>query len=304
MNQNIQDDSLDNLLNQWADERSADASQLDNLQQRISLSIRNDNVRPINSPPVASPQGVNEATVLPTEQQPTFRPQYTWLLRAKLVNRLVGATLVAAVAFVGATHFLDGSWRRLEVTEVTQSSIPDYAQLTDEQISQRKVVLSELKELFGDQLNWLAETESDLEVGLSEKAVTNNTPATQNGPLEIAVRVVVEERSSSDHSWQRAWTADVISQNEEVVELAEKDDGRTTMRMWAYVLPDGMVAIDSELSLPGSDAATATSQNGNLRAAFSNVQKDRQPTEELLTGSDGVEYRVFQTVAVLNKKVG
>jgi hypothetical protein len=96
----------------------------------------------------------------------------------------------------------------------------------------------------------------------------------------------------------------VISQSEEVVELAAKDDDQSTMTMWAYVLPDGMVAIDSELSFSENSKSDTTEKVAPFRAAFSSVQKDRQSSEELLNGANGVEYRVFQTVAVLNKKVG
>lgn len=301
MNQKSQDDSLDNLLSQWAAERAPGSSEIDKLQQRISLAIGDGNAPPENAERSVTS---HEAPMLLPGQQATFRPRYVWPLRARLVNRLVGATLLAAVALVWSTHFLDGSRRRLEVPEITQPTIPEYAQLTDDEISDRAIVLSEMKEVFGDQLNWLAETDSRFEVGLSDSRLANESARTRNDAPQIAVRVVVEERASPNSAWQRAWVADVVSQNEEVVELAAKNDDQTTMTMWAYVLPDGMVAIDSELSFPGNNSATISSQDANVRATFSNVQKDRQPSEEFLTGANGMEYRVFQTVAVLNKKVG
>jgi hypothetical protein len=305
MNQNLQDDSLDNLLNQWADERSADSSAIENLQKRISLAIGDDKARQIRvEQSVSLHEPVEAPMPLAELQQARFGPQPVWPLRAKLVNRLVGATLLAAVAFIWTTNLLDGSRQWLQVAEVDQPRFPDYAQLTDDEISKRAIVLSEMKDVFGDQLNWLAETDSRFEVGLSEDSLASGLPLTQNEAAEIAVRVVVEERSSPDSTWQRTWAADVISQSEEVVELAAKNDDQTTMTMWAYVLPDGMVAIDSELSFPGDHSAMIGSQDAKFRAAFSNVQQDRRPSEEFLTGANGMEYRVFQTVAVLNKKVG
>lgn len=304
MNQNLQDDSLGKLLSQWADERSADSSAIDNLQQRISLAIGDDNARQIRvEQSVSSHEAVEAPMLLAEQQQITFRLQPVWPLRAKLVNRLVGVTLLAAVAFIWTTNLLDGSRQWLQVAEVDQPEFPDYAQLTDDEISNRAIVLSEMKDVFGDQLNWLVETDSRFEVGLSGDSLVSEVALTQNEAAEIAVRVVVEERSSPESTWQRTWAADVISQSEEVVELAAKNDDQTTMTMWAYVLPDGMVAIDSELSFSGDHSAMISSQDAKFRAAFSNVQQDRQPSEEFLTGANGIEYRVFQTVAVLNKKV-
>ncbi len=303
MNQKSQDDSLDQLLHQWADERAAASSEIDTLQNRISLAIRDDDSQQSKPVPAVSSQQTSEVTLPLPDQLATFTPRPVWPLRARLVNRLVGATLIATVAFVGSTHFLDVSRRRLEVPEVNQSTIPEYVQLTDDQISDRKIVLAEMKNLFGDQLNWLAETDSDFEVGLGEDPMTSETPLPMDEAMEIAVRVVVEERTSSEGAWQRTWAVDVISHHEEVVELAAKNDDRTTMTMWAFVLPDGMVAIESELELSESNLSTTSTDASPFRATFSNVQKDRQPSEASLIGANGVEYRVFQTVAVLNKKV-
>jgi hypothetical protein len=304
MNQNIPDDSLDNMLYHWADERAAGSSHIDNLQDRISLAIKEGNARPGKPEQGESPKEVPEVRMSRPGQEPTVMLRPVWPLRAKLVNRLVEVTLLAAVAFVWTTHFLDGGRRQLELVAVEHVEIPEYAHLTDDVIRDRAIVLSEMKDVFGDQLNWLAETESRFEVGLSDGRLSNGSSHSRSDALEIAVRVVVEERSSPDNAWQRTWAADVISKNEEVVEFAAKNDDRTTMTMWAYVLPDGMVAIDSELDFSGGSQATPAADAAQFRAVFSNVQKDRQPSEELLTGANGVEYRVFQTVAVLNKKVG
>jgi len=287
MNENLPSDPLDNMLQHWADERVASSEHLDNLQDRIVEAI-GDEIS--SSDRTVATSRIQVATSSVSQPEPPYRRRPISQRRVSLVSRLVGVTLLALVTFIWSAQIRTG--------------IPDYARLNEGQLSERMIVLSEMKDVFGDQFNWLAETDSRIEVGLRDESSTNDRSLTPGGALEIAVRVVVEERSSSRDQWRRAWAADVISQSEEVVELAAKDDDQSTMMMWAYVLPDGMIAIDSELSFSEIGKAGTTEKAAPFRAAFSNVQKDRQPSEELLTGDNGVEYRVFQTVAVLNKKVG
>ena len=292
MNQNNSGDPLDTLLHQWADERTADSEHLDNLQQRIVSTLGEDDFSSACS------------VVSRSEHSPTFSSQPVGTRRASLAGFLVGVTLTALVALIWVTQQTGQEAPQPQLADDIQQAMPEHAQLNDDQLRDRRVLLSEMKDVFGDQLNWLAETDSRFEVGLSDGRPSNGSSLSHSDVLEIAVRVVVEERSSSDGTWQRAWAADVVSQNEQVVRLAAKNDDRTTMTMWAYVLPDGMVAIDSELDFSGGSMATPAAEAAQFQARFSNVQKDRQPSEELLTGANGVEYRVFQTVAVLNKKVG
>ena len=164
-----------------------------------------------------------------------------------------------------------------------------------------------MKELFGEQLTWLAETDERIEVGLSDRQNASVLATLKNDDVPLAVRVVVEKRAAAGNDWEIAWAVDVVSKSEEVVDLASATDDGTSMRLWAYAMPDGMFAVDSELSFSSGEGGGETTLPGRaetFHAAFSNVQKDRQPSEELLTGADGVEYRVLQTVAVLNKKVG
>ena len=287
MNENPPSDPLDNMLQHWADERAASSEHLDNLQDRIVGAI-GDDISSIDQHVATSRIAVTSSAISQSEPPYTRRPISQ--RRASLVGTLISVTLLALVAFTWSAQM--------------RSGIPDYARLNESQLTERMIVLSEMKDVFGNQFNWVAETDSRIEVGLRDESPTNGQSLTPGDALEIVVRVVVEERSSSRDQWRRTWSADVISQSEEVVELAAKDDDQSTMTMWAYVLPDGMVAIDSELSFSENGRADATAKAAPFRAAFSNVQKDRQPSEELLTGANGVEYRVFQTVAVLNKKVG
>lgn len=301
MNENLPGDPLDNMLQHWADERAASSEQLDNLQDRIVEAL-GDDISSINQHVATSRIPVTTSAI--SQPEPSYIRRPISQRRVSLVSKLVSVTLLALVTFIWSAQLADFGHDNHQLADDERSAIPDYARLNEGQLNERMIVLSEMKDVFGDQFNWLAETDSRIEVGLRDESPTNGQSMTPGDSLEIVVRVVVEERSSSRDQWRRTWSADVISQSEEVVELAAKDDDQSTMTMWAYVLPDGMVAIDSELSFSKNGRADATANAAPFRAAFSNVQKDRQPSEELLTGANGVEYRVFQTVAVLNKKVG
>ena len=106
--------------------------------------------------------------------------------------------------------------------------------------------------------------------------------------------MVVERRPQGSEDWQLAWALDVVSRSEEIVRVAPRDADGNELRLWTYQLPDGLIAIDSDLQLAGRDQFQATT---------SGIQQDRQPVQILTTRDKGTEYRVFQTVAVLDGKV-
>ncbi|MGZ0165361.1 MAG: hypothetical protein ACKVII_15665 [Planctomycetales bacterium] len=301
MNENLPSDPLDNLLQDWAEERTVSSEHLDKLQDRIVKAIGDENLSSDRTVATSRRQFATSAVSRP---EPPYTRRPISLRRVSLVSRLVGVTLLALLAFIWSAQLADYGHGSHRQAGDKRAEIPDYARLSESQLRERMIVLSEMKGLFGKQLNWLAETDSRFEVGLRDGSSAGDGSLSSGDALEIAVRVIVEERSSSRDEWRRAWSVDVISQSEEVVELAAKDDDQSTMTMWAYVLPDGMVAIDSELSFSENSKSDTTEKVAPFRAAFSSVQKDRQSSEELLNGANGVEYRVFQTVAVLNKKVG
>jgi hypothetical protein len=310
MNQNIPSGPLDNMLQQWADERATNSEHLDNLQHRIVMALVADKAA-AGSAMTESIEVANRPTNRSSVSQPmfpaTFHSQSANTKRASVAGFLVGVTLSALFAFVWFAQSAGVEESPPLLADGARPVLPDYALLNDEQLRSRSVLHSEMKELFGDQLTWLAETHKRIEVGLSDRRVASGTPASGYAGVPLAMRVVVEKRASANHDWEPAWTVDVVSKSEELVELAPAIGDGTSMRLWAYAMPDGMFAVDSELAFSDDDAdrtETPSTRAITFHAAFSNIQQDRLPTEELLTGSDGIEYRVLQTVAALNKKVG
>jgi hypothetical protein len=307
MTQNIPGDPLDTLLHQWAAERSASSDHLDNLQQRIVSTLGDEDFS--STAGCAGAAGANTAVVsraMP-EPEPTSDSRPVGTRRASVPGFLVGVTLTVLVAIAWFTQLTSQKQSVPQLAIDDQAAMPEYARMNDDQLRSRSVLLSEMKSLFGDRLTWLAETDTRIEFGLHDRQAANDSSTSADSTVPLAVRVVVERRASADSDWQLAWSVDVMSRSEELVELPPATGDGTSMTLWAYALPDGMVAVDSELSFSDHNdgkAALTSSKGGAFQAAFSHVQQDRLPSEELLIGSDGVEYRVFQTVAVLDKKVG
>lgn len=310
MSNRISNEPLDDILQQWADERTASPEQLDNLQDRIVLALVADEAATSKSTPAVIYDSVRPrhgSSITHPELSATCRSRSVGTKRASVTGFLVGVTLSALVTFVWFAQSAGIEQSPDSFAGGSQTELPDYAQLNDEQLRRRTVLLSEMKELFGDQLTWLAETNERIEVGLSDRQDVSVLSALGNDEVPLAVRVVVERRATTGNGWEVAWSVDVVSKSEEVVDLVPATDDGTSMRLWAYAMPDGMFAVDSELSFPSDEASSAASLPGRAKtfhAAFSNVQEDRQPSEEFWTSAGGVEYRVLQTVAVLNKKVG
>ena len=155
------------------------------------------------------------------------------------------------------------------------------------QLAGKATLLAEAQRLFGSQLAWLAETDSQVQMGLTEDG-----PA--SGPA-VAVRLVLLRRGHPAQPWTCAWSADVIARAQEVVQWANPPGGPSRLSLWAYVLPDGLIAIDTAFELPGQAAAWS---------AASGLQAEGVPTLVHAVHDQGIEYQMLQTVAVVNESLG
>lgn len=145
--------------------------------------------------------------------------------------------------------------------------------------------------MFDRKLTWMVETGDGIEFDVSGTPRKRPADATEK---PLAVRIVVQRRNPDQIEWQLAWTADVISQYEKIVRISSASPEGHRLDIWAWQLPDGLIAVDSELNLKGQHS---------LRAQASSLQQERRPAEIIRQAHDGAEYRVFQTVAVLHEGV-
>lgn len=146
-----------------------------------------------------------------------------------------------------------------------------------------ETLLSEMDHLFPERLAWVAETNREVLLGLDESMAAR-------GP-RVAVRVVVLKRSADAKTWQLIWTGDVVSRPEELVQLTSSDD-TSRLSLWTHVLPDGAVAVDTELGIVGNNSLWSSSS----------VQQSQVPQQVLTARSQGNEFQVWQTAAVFPER--
>lgn len=267
---------LDALLHTWSARREPSAEQLDQLQAAILDRLANE--------PSAG-EAVGQTCVLPSRQQGP----------ASLAHRglawLVGCAMLVAVSLILWTP---SPVPVAKVTVKDAGNLPaDYAWLRDDQLRNKAQLVAEMRSVFGSQLQWFAETNDRIELGLTKSApsvVANGNPET------LVVRVIVERRLPGTSEWQVAWAADVVAGDEKTVQLQPAAAGDNTpaalpsLSLWAYRLPDGMIFVESQLELAGKDALQSTS---------SALLGNNVPAEvDLLQTAHG-EYRVLQTAALL-----
>ena len=111
----------------------------------------------------------------------------------------------------------------------------------------------------------------------------------------MAIRLVVVSRKGDDTAWTRVWAVDVVTRGEEVVALTREDSGVGKILLWTYPMPDGMVAVDGRIALP--DPLPVDS-------SYSGIQREGTTKAILSMDAEGVEYRVFQSIAVVDEERG
>ena len=215
MNENLPSDPLDNMLQHWADERAASSEDIDNLQLRIVMALVADNATTTKSARTAVVAVVdrptNGSSGSPVEFPANFHSSSVSTKRASVTSFLVGATLSAIVAFVWFAQSAGVVDSPSPLAGGDQPALPDYAQLNDDQLRDRTMLLSEMKKLFGERLKWLAETDKSVAFGLSDRGKASGDATSENSAVPLAVRVVVEKRTAAGNDWELAWAVDVVS---------------------------------------------------------------------------------------------
>lgn len=271
MNSNTDDEKLDALLNQWSD-RCVSSERLVNLQKRI----------------VSSLQETKSVATADMASQESRRDTQHRVARNQWASRFAVGTVVMMLLTVG---FVLPQWGS-SVVATTSEAAPEYAWLQEEQIQDMSVLYAEMESLFDQQLAWMAETGDRLEFGLDRS--TSDHTVRMKDPGRLTVRVIVEHRPQGSAVWHLAWAMDVVARNEEIVCVNPKKVNGQELQIWTYRLPDGAIAVESMLQLDGTSP---------FRAQASGLHQNTKPLKVVTAQDNGTEYRVFQTVAVLDGKV-
>lgn len=254
-----QPDPLDRLLRNWADQATPDADHLHELQQDIIERWQTEQRPAIATPMLSRGERRHSAAVL---------------------GFVAGALLMALVVLVWKS---DSSQDRSAPTIASAEPPPKFAWLNDAELAEKTILRDELIALFDQRFAWLAETAEGVEIGVEERNHAIGTPS-------LAVRVVVEVRSDDGSAWQTVWATDVVTRSEEVVEITPQTHDVQRFRLWAYALPDGMVWVDTGLTLAGESTELVAAEQ---------LQRDGQAEVIYQTHHAHREIRILQAAAVL-----
>jgi len=258
---------LEGILCRWAAGREPTSGQLAELQDRV---LR----RWSEEPMVWARQGLaaSHATAAPS---------------ARRFRLAAAAASVLLVIVVGWLAVFSGG-RDASSDQREEVGVAVAAGFETERTAALQSVFAEVDRLFDGQLAWVAETAEQVLLGLTE----DHGAAT--GRPRVVVRLAIMRRAAAAKDWVPVWWVDVLCRPEEVVRVSH--DGQLgDLYLWAYLLADGMVAVDTELSVEGPV---------QIRAARSDLYQRGVPKILLVRSHNGVEYRVLQTVAVLDSRGG
>ena len=127
-----------------------------------------------------------------------------------------------------------------------------------------------------------------------ELGLADDDAAAPNDSRPVAVRIVVARRTAGK-PWQPVWAADIISRTGQLVRLPRRESESVDLAMQTHLLPDGQGEVDTTLEFDHQKLLSSES---------SKVLRDRTPSVVVSQETDGVEYQVFQTVALLKEDVG
>jgi hypothetical protein len=255
-----QDPELDELLGRWAERRQAEKS-LDQIHGQIMSAWLEEGAQHPNSADV--PSG--------------FRVRSRYTMRDRAVWFAIGAAAALLVA-VGVSF----------VSDDERSGMPEFGWLQADEVTEKAKLLREMERMFENRLEWIAETGGRVLLEIREEDLSSG-PA----PTGVAVRVVVVRRRRDQPQWQPVWAVDLVARQEQVIRLMPETGALpkgAEFSLWTYAADEQVIAVDSNLSLARLP----------VQSTFSGLQQSGIPTVVHATERNGVQYQVYQTVAILD----
>ncbi|WP_254508104.1 hypothetical protein [Anatilimnocola floriformis] len=198
---------------------------------------------------------------------------------ARRSRSAIVAAAVAAALSIAAVYLL---MFRPNAVSNTNNNDAEFAQATAIPAERLRLLASESGRLFDQRVAWLAELNQNLLMGLDEEA-----HAADQKRQQIALRVVVFHRNSRSQAWQPVFSTNVVTREEEVIEMQNPADGQS-LRLWTHILPDQSVAVDTDLAMSGQAGphwSTTSVLSGGPAVVFKQ--------------NDGPgEYQVWQSAAI------
>jgi hypothetical protein len=264
---------LDDLLQRWAASRKPDAQRLDALRQSAAkLASAPDCGVPL------PPWERGQRTVI---SLPILSPlrMAAWGFATATV-----ALLAVGLAWLVRGHGTQMGEGPAPSAEHVRPDGPAPAPpwLAPPRVDGKRELLVELQRVFEGRVAWVAETASQIRLGL------NGDDA---GGAALAIRLVLVQRLG-DAAPRPVWAVDLISGEERLVNLPADAAEGAEVAVWTYALPDGLLAVDGDIRWP--------QQSELPRAQYTGLLRPDVPQVVFQWRSDGVEYEVYQSVSVLD----
>lgn len=240
---------LNIMLRQWADNKSIDDKHLLKLSTEINEKITNNNYI------------ITETIVTPKV-----------LLFHKLSYAGLGA--IAAIFIM----LLSLNIRDKAVTSPLGA-------ISLDQVVASKKLFEGMKELFPQNLHWVAESSEGVTLGI--KTPPSDMPDSSE-PMHIIISVV--SRQNNSKNWQPVWNANIIFRGGKLAEILPTHDSANKVDLWVYTLNDGKLAVDTNIKL-----------DIPVRFAVKNstIMEPGIAAELITLREENIEYKVFQTITPL-----
>lgn len=257
---------LEALLRHWAARRLPDETELAELGDRILSRWAEESCGP------GVQRNGGHASVL--------RHRIVWVASAAALVTV----LVAVIGLIG--RFMVPGPAPVAEEQVSRETAVwrnEIAEFGPSRRAEMATVFLATERLFGGHLAWVAETGREVRLGLHEEGGPS-----ADRPL-VAIRVWVARRAAASSPWSQVWSVDLVGRSDEFIHIPL--DAAGELHLWAFVLPDGMVAVDTDLAVKGAPGA------GGVAA---NLCPPATPVLISSWTEQGVEYGVFQAAAVLD----
>lgn len=238
MSEILEEDQLDVLLKNWAQQTAVPESQLLPLQERIALGM-------------APASGVS-ARIDRVAASPARSSGWEAVACCSIL------LLITAFSFTAPTRVL----REQAENDLT----PEAAQLSAGRLNTQAVLFRETELLFGSQLCWMTEFNESVTLGLENESLQQGT--SEGAPL--AVRLLLQRRTNRNTEWQSVWTQDLLTRSEQVIALPPTGDALLAGNLWVFALPDGCIAVDGvvQIRFTGMQLETSGLQKNGQPAVF------------------------------------
>ena len=250
-------DELDQTLRDWSESKTPGTAELDVLAAKISQAAQH----------VSEAEAEAEADV--------------GGVRVSLWSRVAYSALGAAAALV--LVFAWGAWRDGGVSESTGSP---WVAISADEVRAHAQVFRELKDMFPEQLRWVAQAGDDIGMG-----VDSVYGGVEEGASAVLIRIDVVSRAQGKGDWNVVWNTDVMTHSRELVEVAVGPLEENRLKIWVYPMEGGALAVENSMALETPI---------ELVSRDTIVVEPGAPTEVMTLERKDHEYRVIQTVVPLD----